>query len=226
MALTRREHPRFLAKLALSYTVPDPDWEPGLDRGSGEIQDIGRGGAQLELPEVLDPGTPIQVRFQAGTWTLGAEAKVAWSLPRPAQGSPRHGHGISFVEFAPGDREHLDAYLGERFRTGARFRVRIPVTCVLKEGTPPRIIAGTARDISTRGVRCLLSAEVPVGAALTLRLEIRGWPGTMEARVVWREPDGESQASPPYRHGLAFVGSQEHRTILDLVMRHYAAFAA
>lgn len=226
MPLTRREHPRFLAKLALAYTVQDPKWEPGLDTGSGQVRDIGRGGAQLELPEALDPGTPIQIRFQAGTWTLGAKAKVVWSFPRPAEGSRRHGHGVSFVEFALGDRERLDAYLGERFRTGARFRVRIPVTCVLKEETPPRTITGTACDISTRGVQCLLPAQIPVGTALTLRLEVRAWPGTMEARVVWREPDDESKASPGYRHGLAFAGFQEHRTILDLVMRHYAAFAA
>lgn len=71
-----RAHDRRKAALAASVAHPLAGW-----RVEGRVQDIGLGGASLELAELVEPGDRLMIEMMAPTlWDpLHLRARVAWA---------------------------------------------------------------------------------------------------------------------------------------------------
>jgi hypothetical protein len=99
-----RAHDRFRVQLAATMTVASR----GLE-AQGRIQDLGLGGASLEVAQPLRLGEPVQIRV----WVPGAllQAEVAW-VAWAASGSARAG-----VRFRPESVEDVRELLSLVVRT-------------------------------------------------------------------------------------------------------------
>lgn len=102
MAIQRR-FPRYDLQLQVFYRKVDA--QPDEAR-VGRTRDLSEGGACLELPESLLPGTHLALRLPALTRVVEPEADVVWTreLDLPWQGAL---HGARFIALTPEDRQAL-----------------------------------------------------------------------------------------------------------------------
>jgi CheY-like chemotaxis protein len=92
----RRRHPRHLAEVPVSCFI-----RGHLSKASelkGKTGNVSLGGLLLLLPEMLAPGTPLQLGLGLPNGPITARATVMWRDPKPI-GAGRFHHGVRLSGF-------------------------------------------------------------------------------------------------------------------------------
>ncbi len=109
--LARRAGGRYAVELAITCQrkgSPAPPLQ-------GQIEDLGLGGLRLRLPQTMDPGTLLALRFTAGPEEVIAEGVVIWvESPAESRTDELIRHGVHFTVLAPGCEATLGLLLAER----------------------------------------------------------------------------------------------------------------
>jgi len=201
--MEQRRYPRYSLRLPLLHTARSS----GTDLAEvGWTQNMGEGGACVELIERLQPQGPIRVRLQTAKGAIELEAKVIWSREAGSAGSSIL-HGMAFTKIPPEQLKPLRELLlseGPVRHAGVRWPLDIPVTCwpAEKERAP---VQGRTGDIGRGGLLLRLSEALPPGTKLEVTLHTPQEPLTVFGEVAWvRETEYDSPGEL-ISHGLRFT---------------------
>ena len=75
----------------------------------GRTLDLSEGGLLMATPELLEPGTPVEVRFAV---PVPPHAVTVQAKGIVLRANPRHSMAIQFTELDDADREAIRKYLG------------------------------------------------------------------------------------------------------------------
>ena len=104
-----RRSPRYPVDFPVAYA-----YAAAVKAASGDLgraRNLSEGGACLDLPEALDPGTLLSLRLPEVASALAVEAAVVW-IGRPGlPGSPTR-HGVAFPALTVDQRAALGHFLG------------------------------------------------------------------------------------------------------------------
>lgn len=172
----------------------------------GWTRNLSEGGSCVELPERLQPQTPLIVRLQADHDIVEGEAQVVWAGdPAPAGEGIRQ--GLAFTRISPDQNQTLKAVLrskGEKRQAGMRVPYEVSVTCQAK-GRAESPVQGWTDNMSRGGILLRLPKVFPPEKVLELTLHTFYGPLTAEGAVVWVEPEERRIPGEPIRHGMRFI---------------------
>jgi len=214
---TRPHAPRYEVQLPVSYR-PEP---PAMAAtGIGWTRDLSEGGACLELPVTLAPGTALALILQTYRGAIPTQAEVIWAGSPDAEGPTRH--GVGFTRIRPEPQAALRAILQTRHaEPGALLRrpLAVPVLCDRK-GHSPRPLEGRTGDVGRQGILIHLPEPLPVGTEVVLTLEgLAGHCVQVGGRIAWGEPlpAGPSPAAIPHGVQLGAPPPYAWEALCDLV---------
>ncbi|MFQ5847127.1 MAG: PilZ domain-containing protein [Candidatus Methylomirabilales bacterium] len=102
----RRRHRRYSYDGSVTYRRLGPE-------APGRIRNLSEGGLMVELPELLPPGTPLDLMVSLGDRAIHAEAEVVWSQDRPGNAGTSYVHGFKFVRLELQDRLTLAVFIAK-----------------------------------------------------------------------------------------------------------------
>jgi hypothetical protein len=199
---TERRYPRYQIQLPLQYSVTAAPAQSGV----GWTRTLGEGGACIELDRPLPSKTPIALRLQTDRGVIQTEARIAWT---GATGGPGEGtyHGITFVRFAPEQRQILQDVLlplSMAAHAGQRLPVELRVTC-RRKGQTGRSLKGWTGNVNRGGLLVLLPEAVSPGTPLEITIQSNKSKVAVEGEVVWVEPTERRTHGALVKHGLRFT---------------------
>jgi hypothetical protein len=184
--------------------------------GVGWTRDVSEGGACVELPEVLQPPLPLQIRLHTARGPIEAEAQVVWGAEAQAvreaeaqvvwaweAGSTGRGvlHGLAFTQLSPSQRYALRTVLqrnAEESPASVRLPLRVPATCEPENpGGPP--LLGETEAISRETLSLRLPWPLPPGTLVRLILHTPHEPLMVKGTVVQVEPPEQQRPGEAIR---------------------------
>ena len=191
---------RYAISLPFDYRVSA---ETAYRPKGGWIRDLSARGAWVELPEMMDTSTDLEVRFRAPGGELRLAAQVVWACPEPHD-QPRL-HGLFFTRVTPEQRTCVRALLAHQKTRGVgRLYCALAATCQSQAAGSVALPCET-RDLSRGGVALRLPEPVPPGTHLHVSVPTVFGTVTARAKVVWAERPDARPRGAPYRHGLRFL---------------------
>ena len=163
----RARDPRFPLAVPVRITVQEAPETPAPRRLEGLTANVSEGGVALDLPDRLEPWTPLSLRVEAEDQAVMLEVLVVWAAEPAAPGSPVR-HGCIIVAMDPDQREPWRRLL-RRFgyqrsytRRHPRYPLVAPVRCSVE--AVPAALDGEAENVSEGGLLIRLPLALAVGA--------------------------------------------------------------
>ena len=103
-----RRHRRYAYDGSMSYRRLGPST-------TARIRNLSEGGLLVELPELLPPGTPLDLIMSVGEKPVRAEGEVVWSQELPASPEGSYRHGLRFTRFELQDRLTWAVFIAKTF---------------------------------------------------------------------------------------------------------------
>lgn len=217
----RVRDPRFTLAVPVWITVREGEGALRPRRLEGLTANVSEGGVALDLPDRLEPWTPLAVEVEAEEGVVRLEVLVAWAA-EPRAGGPPIRHGCVILGMDPRERETWRRML-RRFgyqraytRRYPRYPLIAPVRCMV-EAAPPAL-EGVAENLSEGGVLARLPLPLAVGAPVRVGLRVGGATVERPARVIWVLGATGDDGRRVHRHGLEFTAEPLPR---DVVLRVY-----
>jgi hypothetical protein len=216
----RVRDPRFPLTVPVRITVQEAAGLPAPRRLEGMTANVSEGGVAVDLPERLEPWTPVSLRVEAGEATVSLEALVVWAAEQAPAGPIRHGCVI--VAMDPAHREIwrrlLKTFGYQRLyaRHHPRFPLASPVRCSV-EAAPPAL-DGEAENVSEGGLLVRLPLALAVGTPVQAALRLGDTLVERPARVIWVLGATAEDGQRIYRHGMELMGDPLPR---DVVLQFY-----
>jgi hypothetical protein len=104
----RRRHRRYTFDGSVTYRRLGPDT-------TGRIRNLSEGGLLVELPELLSPGTQLDLVISVDDRSVHAEAEVAWAQELPTTPAGSYRHGVKFTRFELQDRLTWAVFIAKAF---------------------------------------------------------------------------------------------------------------
>lgn len=104
----RRKYRRYSYDGSISYRRLGPDT-------TGRIRNLSEGGLLVELPELLPPGSSLDLVISVEEKSVRAEAEVVWSQELPTTASGSYRHGLRFTRFELQDRLTWAVFIAKAF---------------------------------------------------------------------------------------------------------------
>lgn len=217
MRVDHRTVPRFFLNPSL----------PAFANGkSVRVVDLSTKGARLHLVETLQPGEQVYLQIIAGNREIVVEGTVLWCEIDSLLVDMLHDSylaGIAFAHASTVVGAFLEEMTGtaalriEDFRSHDRYRVTAPLTGSFGDGVPVSVL-----DLSIRGARIALAADVGAGSGGVLRFQVDEESGPTEVygKVVWTAPS----VTREIHAGLQITGEDEalRKAIHRLLVRNEA----
>ncbi len=217
----RARDPRFPLAVPVRITVQEAPETPAPRRLEGLTANVSEGGVALDLPDRLEPWTPLSLRVEAEDQPVMLEVLVVWAAEPAAPGSPVR-HGCIITAMDPGQREtwrrllRSFGYQRPYSRRHPRYPLAAPVRCNVEAA--PVALEGEAENVSESGLLIRLPLALAVGAPVQAALRLGGTVLERPARVIWVLGATGDDGRRIYRHGLEFTGEPLPR---DLVLQLY-----
>lgn len=217
----RARDPRFPLAVPVRITVQEAPETPAPRRLEGLTANVSEGGVALDLPDRLEPWTPLSLRVEAEDQPVMLEVLVVWAAEPAAPGSPVR-HGCIITAMDPGQREtwrrllRSFGYQRPYSRRHPRYPLAAPVRCNVEAA--PVALEGEAENVSESGLLIRLPLALAVGAPVQAALRLGGMVLERPARVIWVLGATGDDGRRIYRHGLEFTGEPLPR---DLVLQLY-----
>jgi len=190
--------------------------------GVGWTRDVSEGGACVELPEVLRPPLPLQVRLHTARGPIETEAQVVWGAEAQAvreseaqavwawEAGPTGGgvlHGLAFTQMGPLHRHILRTALHSRAEAGpasVRLPLQVAATCEPEQqgGAP---LPGVTEAISREALSLCLPQPLPPGTPVRIILHTPHEPLMVKGTVVEVEPPERQQPGEAIRLTVRFT---------------------
>ncbi len=216
----RARDPRFPLAVPVRITVQEAAGLPAPRRLEGVTANVSEGGVAVDLPERLEPWTPVLLRVEAGGETVSLEALVVWAAEQPPAGPVRHGCVIVAMDATQREvwRRLLKTFGYQRLykRGRPRFPLATPVRCSV-EAVPPAL-EGEAENVSEGGLLVQLPLALAVGTPVQAALRLDDTVAERPARVIWVLGATAGDGRRIYRHGMEFTGDPLPR---DVVLQIY-----
>jgi hypothetical protein len=204
----RVRDPRFSLAVPVRITVHEAAGLPAPRRLEGVTANVSEGGVAVDLPERLEPWTPVSLRVEAEEGTVSLDGLVVWAAEQAPAGAVRH--GCIIVAMDPNQREVwrrlLKTFGFQRLyaRHRPRFPLATPVRCSV-EAVPPAL-EGEAENVSESGLLVRLPLALAVGTAVQAALRLGDTLWERAARVIWVLGATAEDGRRIYRHGMEFTG--------------------
>lgn len=217
----RARDPRFPLAVPVRITVQEAPGAPAPHRLEGLTANVSEGGVALDLPDRLEPWTPLSLRVEAEDQAVMLEVLVVWAAEPAAPGRPVR-HGCIIVAMDPDQRETWRRFLRSfgyqrpYTRRDPRYPLVAAVRCSIEAA--PAALEGKAENVSEGGLLIRLPLALTVGAPVRAALRLGGTVVERSARVIWVLGATADDGRRIYRHGLEFTGEQLSR---DLVLQLY-----
>jgi hypothetical protein len=104
----RRRHRRYTFDGSVTYRRLGPDT-------TGRIRNLSEGGLLVELPELLSPGTQLDLIISVDDRSVRAEAEVVWAQELPPTPAGSYRHGVKFTRFELQDRLTWAVFIAKAF---------------------------------------------------------------------------------------------------------------
>lgn len=218
----RVRDPRFPLTVPVRITVQEVPGIPAPRRLEGLTANVSEGGVAVDLPDRLQPWTPLSLRVEADDGPVTLEAMVVWAADDPAAAGIPVRHGCIIVAMDPGEREvwrRLLRGFGYRrpyTRRHPRYPLAAPVLCSVEAVAPA--LEGEAENVSEGGLLVRLPLALGVGATVQATLRLGDAVLDRPARVMWVLGATGDDGQRIYRHGLEFSGEPLSR---DVVLQLY-----
>lgn len=212
---------RFPLAVPVRITVQEAPGAPAPHRLEGLTANVSEGGVALDLPDRLEPWTPLSLRVEAEDQAVMLEVLVVWAAEPAAPGRPVR-HGCIIVAMDPDQRETWRRFLRSfgyqrpYTRRDPRYPLVAAVRCSIEAA--PAALEGKAENVSEGGLLIRLPLALTVGAPVRAALRLGGTVVERSARVIWVLGATADDGRRIYRHGLEFTGEPLSR---DLVLQLY-----
>ncbi len=217
----RVRDPRFPLAVPVRITVQGVPETPAPRRLEGLTANVSEGGVALDLPDRLEPWTPLSLRVEAEGGPVVLEVLVVWADdPATPRGPVRH--GCIIVTMDPDQREtwrrllRTFGYQRPYTRRHPRYPLATPVLCSVE--AVPAALEGEAENVGAGGLLVRLPLALTVGASVQAALRLGGAVLERPARVIWVLGATGDDGRRIYRHGLEFTGEPLPR---DVVLQFY-----
>ena len=217
----RARDPRFPLTVPVQITVQGASEAPALRRLEGLTANVSEGGVALDLPDRVEPWTPLSLRVEAEDGPVMLEVLVVWAAEPAAPGRSVR-HGCIIVAMDPERRETWRrllrgfGYQRPYTRRHPRYPLVAPVRCSIEAA--PAALEGEAENVSEGGLLIRLPLALTVGALVRAALRLGGTVVERSSRVMWVLGATGDDGRRIYRHGLEFTGEPLSR---DLVLQLY-----
>ncbi|MCI0372273.1 MAG: PilZ domain-containing protein, partial [candidate division NC10 bacterium] len=217
----RVRDPRFPLAVPVRITVQGVPETPAPRRLEGLTANVSEGGVALDLPDRLEPWTPLSLRVEAEGGPVVLEVLVVWAAEPAAARSPVR-HGCIIVTMDPDQREtwrrllRTFGYQRPYTRRHPRYPLAAPVRCSVE--AIPAALEGEAENVGAGGLLVRLPLALTVGALVQAALRLGGAVLERPARVIWVLGATGDDGRRIYRHGLEFTGEPLPR---DVVLQFY-----
>jgi hypothetical protein len=192
-----------------------------LDGLSADVVDISVKGARVQLKAPVPKGASVSFTINAGGGSLVISATVLWcdlgAFSLSDDESDRYlcgvafEHPVSMVGHLIEDLVANDAAtVIEECRNNERYRVTAQLTASFAGLSGARVL-----DLSIRGARLTLPAQLKMGTTATLRFHFNGreTPVDLNATIVWSRA---AERKGRYEAGLRIDGDEDWlRTVID-----------
>ncbi|MGH7377346.1 MAG: PilZ domain-containing protein [Candidatus Methylomirabilales bacterium] len=218
----RTRDPRFPLAVPVRITVQEAPGTPAPRRLEGLTANVSEGGVALDLPDRLEPRTPLSVRVEAEDRAVMLEVLVVWAAEPPAPGGPVR-HGCIIVAMDPDQRETWRrllrgfGYQRPYTRRYPRYPLVAPVRCSVE--AVPAALDGEAENVSEGGLLIRLPLALAVGAPVRAAFRLEGTVVERPARVIWVLGATGDDGRRIYRHGLEFTGEPLSRDVVLYIYR-------
>ncbi len=217
----RARDPRFPLAVPVRITVQEAPETPAPRQLEGLTANVSEGGVALDLPDRLEPWTPLSLRLEAEDGPVTLDVLVVWAAEPASPGGPVR-HGCIIVAMDPKEREvwrrllRTFGYQRPYTRRHARYPLVAPVRCSVE--AVPAALEGEAENVSEGGLLIRLPLALAAGAPVRAGFRLGGTVVERPARVIWVLGATGDDGRRIYRHGLEFTGEPLSR---DLVLQLY-----